>query len=72
MNNIRQLRERAKISQGMLAQELGVSQQAVAQWEVGAADPRWYQAPALAKALNCPIAALFACDEVSSEATVVS
>ena len=72
MNNIRQLRERAKISQGMLAQELGVSQQAVAQWEVGAADPGWYQAPALAKALNCPIAALFVCDEVNADGAVAS
>lgn len=59
MNNIRFLRESAKMTQVQLATELKVCQQAVAKWESGRADPKWELAPSLARVLNCKIDELF-------------
>lgn len=59
MNNIRFLREKARMSQAALAAELGVSQQAIARWENGTADPRWDMAPKISSIFHCSIDALF-------------
>lgn len=59
MNNVRCLRLAANLSQAALASAVGVSQQAVGKWELGKSDPEWDMAPKLAKALSCPIGALF-------------
>lgn len=59
MNNIKFLREQCQLSQAALAAELGVSQQAIARWENGTADPRWEMAPKLSVVFRCSIDALF-------------
>ena len=47
------------MSQAALARSLNICQQAVAKWETGRGDPRWEQAPKLARVLNCKIDELF-------------
>ena len=59
MNNLKALREAAKITQTKLANEVGVTQQAVGKWERCESDPQWDLAPKLASALNCSINDLF-------------
>ena len=50
---IKELREASEKTQKQLAQELGVSQPAVANWERGAFLPHAEDLPALARALKC-------------------
>lgn len=59
MNQIREARRRAGLSQTELAERAGISQQAVAGWETGATDPRWELAPRLATILSCTIDELY-------------
>ena len=59
MNNIKCLRESKGLSQSALATYIGVSQQAVARWETGTADPRWDMAPRLADFFGCTTDALY-------------
>ena len=53
------MRKRAKLKQQELADLLNVERSTVAKWEIGAADPRASQLPALAKALQCSIDDLY-------------
>ena len=57
---IRQYRERAQMTQAVLAQCLGVSQKAISLWESGEAMPSANKLPQLAKVLGCTIDDLFA------------
>lgn len=59
MNNLKALREAAKMTQAKLADEVGVTQQAVGKWERHESDPQWDMAPKLALALKCSISDLF-------------
>ena len=59
MNSIGDMRHNKGFSQLMLARLLGVSQQAVAQWEIGKAYPRSETLVKLADALDCTIDELY-------------
>ena len=59
IENIRQYRERAEITQKEMADCLGVKQSAVSMWETGAALPRADMLPKIAKLLGCTISDLF-------------
>lgn len=59
VNNIRQLRMEKGYSQAALADKIGVSQQAVTQWETGDAMPRADKLPELARLLGCKVDDLF-------------
>lgn len=55
MEKIKELRERAGLTQEQLADKLNVSRPAVANWERGAACPRTVILTQLAQALNCSV-----------------
>ena len=57
--NIRQFREREKLSQEQLANALSVERSTVAKWETGKAMPRADKLPELAKVLGCEVSDLF-------------
>lgn len=57
--NIRESRKKAGITQGELARQIHVTQQAVAQWESGETTPRAAILPKLAAALQCSVGDLF-------------
>ena len=61
MNNrkLRQLREKARMSQTDLAEILGISQVAVSKWELGQSMPRVSMLPRIAKVLRCKVADFF-------------
>lgn len=63
MNAIEKNRRKIKKTQAELAEELGVSQANVSQWESGTAFPRADKLPELAKALDCSIDELFSENE---------
>lgn len=52
---IKELRVAAGLTQGQLAEQVGVSQPAVAQWETGVNEPNLANAIAMARALSCTI-----------------
>ena len=58
--NVAYLRRRAGLTQDMLSLQLGVSMQAVSKWERGISFPDVSLLPALARALDVSIDALFA------------
>lgn len=64
---IKELREKAKMSQKVLAEQMCVLQSCVSNWENEVALPRARQLPELAKVLGCEINELFA-DEGSDTA----
>lgn len=64
---IRMLREKQKITQAQLAEELGVNQKAVSQWECGTAMPSADKLPAIAAALSCTINDLFGMDWTTND-----
>lgn len=53
--NIKNIRERAGITQTEVARALNIGQSAVAAWELGEAFPRVDKLPKLAKLLNCTV-----------------
>ena len=55
MNNIKTIREKRHISQNQLAIEMGLSQQAIAKWELNTSLPAADKLPKLAKILGCTI-----------------
>ena len=55
LNNIKAMRNRAKITQAALAAQLGISQSTIAMWENRCNLPRAGMLPELAKILNCTI-----------------
>lgn len=59
MTAIKELREKAGLTQAQLAEKLGASQSAVALWETGARMPRSDKLPKLAEVLGCTVADLF-------------
>ena len=59
MNNLKQLREKVHYSQQRLAEEMEVTQQAIAKWENGASMPTADKFPKLAQVLGCTIDELF-------------
>lgn len=58
VNKIKQMREASGLSQRELAGKLGVTQGAVARWELGLADPTVLNLIALAQILDCSTDAL--------------
>lgn len=56
---IREYRERAGYTQSELAQKVGISVVTVSQWESGIRTPSGRILPALARALDCQIDALY-------------
>lgn len=56
---LKQLREKAGLTQTELASDLKVSQQTVAKWECNLALPRTKLLPEIADLLHCSIDALF-------------
>ena len=60
---IRELRERANLQQSQVAEQMGVVQSAVANWENEIALPRARQLPRLAQVLGCSIDELYTHDE---------
>ena len=59
MENLRRLRCALGLTQAELAQEVGVTQSLIAQWERGASMPGAARLPLLASKLNCTIDELF-------------
>lgn len=59
INGIKCKRVEAGLSQKQLADIMGVTQAAIANWETGGVYPRASQLPALAEALNCTIDDLY-------------
>ena len=59
MNNLKNLRDHAKLTQSDLADKLDVSQPTIAMWETGEAMPRADKLPQLAQVLGCTIDQLF-------------
>lgn len=60
MENLKRLRCSRQLTQAELAQEVGVTQSLVAQWERGASMPSAARLPILANVLHCKIDDLFA------------
>lgn len=59
MENLKKLRCGLNMTQAELAQEVGVTQSLVAQWERGASMPSAARLPLLASTLHCTIDELF-------------
>ena len=59
MNNIKEMRLLAGVTQDYIAQKVGVDRTAVAHWESGVCMPRADKLPALAAALGCTVDELF-------------
>ena len=59
MENLKRFRCALNMTQANLAQEVGVTQSLVAQWERGASMPSAARLPLLASVLNCTIDDLF-------------
>lgn len=55
MANIKELREKANLTQQELAERLGVTQGAVSQWEAGIVFPRATMLPKLARELKTTV-----------------
>ena len=66
MNRIRQLRQRAGLSQTELARRIGCLQSTLSDIETGKTDPKQTRLEAIAGALNVPVSQLF--DEPSPSA----
>lgn len=54
-NRLRNLREQNNITQAQIADELGITQGAVSQWEAGATNPSLRTISRLATILNCTV-----------------
>lgn len=59
MNNLKELREKANLTQESLAKLINVDRSTIAKWETGEASPRSDKLPTLANVLNCTIDDLF-------------
>ena len=57
--NIKELREKANVTQKELASALNIGQSAVAMWETGVSMPRAELLPKIASVLNCTVDDLF-------------
>ena len=61
---IRAARKNAGLTQKQLGKRLNISYQTVAQWENGLRNPKFETLCKIAQAVNCPIADLFAEDDI--------
>ena len=59
LNNIKQLRENANLTQQQLSENLNVDRSTIAKWETGEAMPRADKLPELAKIFGCSIDDLY-------------
>lgn len=59
MTELKRIRDKCGISQGMIAQELGISRSAVAMWETSEVYPRGKTLVRLADLLHCTIDELY-------------
>lgn len=59
---IKELREKAGLTQMQIAEHMGVDQAAVHRWEIGKAMPRAAKLPELAELLHCTIDELYSRD----------
>ncbi len=57
--NIKQKRVSLNMTQDTLAEQLGVTQSAIAIWETGRAMPRADKLPEIARVLGCEVSDLF-------------
>lgn len=62
---IREYRTHWKLSQGELAESVGVTKAAVSEWERGVSSPRPHLQVSIAKALKAPWAIIFGLDEAA-------
>ena len=65
MENIRDLRTAAGLTQVKFAEAMGVTQSTVSQWESGRVLPDTAKLPKLAEVLGCSVADLFAKPETA-------
>ena len=65
MHTIKELREKAGITQLMLAERLGIERSTVAKWEAGVSLPNAAKLPAIADVLGCNISDLFQQDRAA-------
>lgn len=59
MNNLKEVREKANLTQEQLANLINVDRSTITKWETGEASPRSDKLPMLAKVLDCWIDDLF-------------
>lgn len=59
MYMLKELREKANLTQESLAKLINVDRSTIAKWETGGASPRSDKLPTLANVLNCTIDDLF-------------
>ena len=59
MYMLKELREKANLTQESLAKLINVDRSTIAKWETGEASPRSNKLPTLANVLNCTIDDLF-------------
>lgn len=55
MNNIRQMRENKGMTQGQLAEKVGVSLDTISRYETGKRDPKATELRLMAEVLNCSV-----------------
>ena len=55
MNNLKEVREKANLTQEQLANLINVDRSTITKWETGEAAPRSDKLPMLAKVLDCRI-----------------
>lgn len=58
-DNLKRWRQYRQLSQKSLAEKIGVSQQALARWEIDTSSPNPEMIASIAKALDIPVAMLF-------------
>ncbi len=59
MNNLKNLRDHANLTQENVAERLNIDRSTIAKWETGEAMPRADKLPQLAQILGCTIDELF-------------
>lgn len=63
--NVAKARDRLDMTQEELGEAVGVTSQAVSQWERGIHDPELDKIPAIARKLKVPVSSLFADDLIA-------
>lgn len=68
---IRNRREKLKLSQGYVAEQIGVSRQAVSKWETGQSEPTAENLVRLAELFEISLAELVGAEETAGERTAL-